>query len=522
MKKFARYAVAAVSVLTAATMMAACSGRDSADRGPSPTATAEQVAGGDLTVVVTGGLATMTSLDPLAPSNPNSDFKNAVFGELFHLGEDQEVEPRLAKSYEVSDDGLEITYTLRDDVTFTDGTPFNADAVKAAYDRALDPANSCSCLATFRSVAGVEAPDDTTVTITLKNPMPAFMVALSGTALNWVPSPTAFASMSEADFGAKPVGAGPFVVDSFDANQKLVLTRNPDYFEPAYLDSLTFQTIGTDQSAYAAIQSGQAQIVAGITTFPLFTQAKQQFDVVPTYSPSVWMNQFNTISGPMSDIRARDALRYATDAAAINKAVFEGQNVLAEMSVAPGYPFYQEHVPGSLGYDLDKAKDLVEELGGLSVEIMETTSTVGQKVAEALQAQWAKAGVTVSLVAPTLADKQAKIKAGSWDVSTSFGGAVDPAANLGVNSFFGTGAPNSGVADPELDALIKSAAQEMDLEKRTQLYEQISQLISDESYAGFLFSNQTFNIVSRDGVVNAQQPVRWMDWAKVSVPAADQ
>lgn len=298
-----------------------------------------------------------------------------------------------------------------------------------------------------------------------------------------------------------------------------MLANNPDYYDPAYLDTLTFQAIGTDQSAVAAIQSGQAQIVEGITTSPLFTQAKAQFDVVPTASTSVWVNQFNTISGPMANIKAREALRYATDAAAINKAVFDGQNTVVEMGVAPGLPYYQETVPGFLGYDLEKATALVKEIGGLDIEIMETTSTVGQKVAEALAAQWAKAGVTVSLVAPTLADKQAKIKAGSWDVSTASMGAIDPAANLGVNSFFGSGQTNSGVKDPALDALIASAAAEMDQAKRADLYEQIWQQINDQSDAGFLFSNATFNIVSKTDVENAQQPVRWMDWSKISVPA---
>ncbi len=518
MNTFVRNALATAGALTLAAALVACGSGEGDPSGDGPAV--EQVAGGALTVVVTGGLSTMTSLDPIAPANPNSDFRNAVFGELFHLGQNQVIEPRLAESYEVSDDGLSITFALREGVTFTDGTAFDAAAVKAAYDRALDPDNACPCLSTFRGVESTEAVDDHTVVITLKNPMPAFMVALSGTALNWIPSPDAVESLDAADLGAKPIGAGPFVVDAFDSNQQLVLSRNPDYFEPAFLDTLTFQAIGTDQSAFAAIQSGQAQIVGGITTFPLFTQAEAQFDVVPTNSTGVWMNQFNTISGAMSDIRAREALRYATDAAAINRAVFEDKQSLAQMSVAEGQRFHQATVPGFIEYDLDKATALVQELGGLDIEIMLTTSTVGQKIGEALQAQWAKAGVNATLVAPSLADKQAKIQAGSWDVSTSFGGAIDPAANLGVNSFFGTGQNNSGVADPELDELIQKAAREMDEAQRADLYEQVAQRINDESYAGFLFSNQTFNIVSRDGVVNASQPVRWMDWAKVSVPGA--
>jgi peptide/nickel transport system substrate-binding protein len=519
MNKFARLAVGAVSVLAVAAMLTACSQGGAASPSSTSTSAAKQVDGGNLTVVVTGGDGTMTSLDPVAPANPNSDFRNAVFGELFHLGTNLKIEPSLAKSYSVSSDGLTITYKLRTDVKFTDGTKFDAQAVKAEYDRALNPANGCGCLATFSDIASTTATNDSTVTIKLKNPMPAFMVSLAGTALNWVPSPTSEAKMSAADFGAKPVGAGPFTVSSFDPNQKLVLAKNPGYYAPAYLNTLTFQTIGTDQSAVAAIQSGQAQIVEGITTPPLFTQAKEQFDVVSTASTSVWLNQFNTISGPLSNIKAREALRYATDSASINKAVFDGQNVVAQMGVAPGLPFYQKTVPGFLSYNLAKAKALVKQIGGLSVQIMETTSTSGQTAAEALAAQWTKAGVKVSLVAPTLADKQAKIKAGSWDVSTANMGSIDPAGMLGVNSFFGSGQANSGVKDPTLDAMIASAAEETNQTKRADLYKKIWQRINDNSDAGFLFTNATFNIVSKTGVVNAEQPVRWMDWSKISVPA---
>jgi peptide/nickel transport system substrate-binding protein len=518
MNKFSRIALGAVSMLTVAALLSACTqGGGSAGASPSG---APQVAGGNLTVVVTGGDATMTTLDPIAPANPNSDMKNAIFGELFHLGEGGVIQPSLATGYTVSPDGLTVTYKLRTGVTFSDGTPFNAAAVKAAYDRALNPANGCPCLSTFATIANTAAPDDSTVVVTLKKPSPGFMISISGTAMNWIPSPTAEAAMSPADFGAKPVGAGAFTVTSFDANQKLVLAKNPKYYDPAFLDTLTFQAIGTDQSAYASIQSGQAQVVEGITTSTIFTQAKAQFDVPSTVSTSVWLNQFNTISGPMSNPLARQALRYATDANGINNAIFENQNTIANMGVAQGLPFYQATVPGFLGYDLTKATALVNQIGGLSIEIMETTSTVGQKIAEALAAQWTKAGVKVTLVAPSLADKQAKIKAGSWDVSTAFMGSIDPSGALGYNSFFGSGQPNSGVKDASLDTLIQGAAAELDTTKRTADYAQIAQQINDNSDAGFLFSNQTFNIVSKTGVVNASQPVRWMDWAKVSVPAS--
>lgn len=489
--------------------------------GASPATGAAPTRGGAVTVLVSaGGLAQWPSLDPISGGQANGDYRNAVFGELFHQGAGGKIDPELASGYEFADDGLSLTITLRNGVAFSDGTPFNAAAVDKAWKRALDPANGCRCVSTFSAVESTEVKDDHTVVMNLSRPFPAVLGAFINTALNWIPSPKALDSMSKADFSLKPVGAGPFVVESNDPSQKLVLTRNPRYFKDGrpYLDRLTFQSIGSDQSAYAGLQSGTAQMVEGMTTVPLLTKGKQQFNLVPVPSTGVWATQFNTKPGsPLANQTAREALRYATDTKALNDVLFDGLNKLTQSPTASGGLFHTPRVDDYITYDLDKAKELMKQVPGkVRVRLMTSSSNVGMQAAQALQTMWNKIGVETEISQPDLAGKQERIRNGNWEVLFGFNGASDPALNLGTASFFGSKGPNSGVADPELDRILAKAATAQDERKRGELYRQAFQLLSDRSYANFLFENQTFNLVAKTGIRNYDQDSRWIAWDRVA------
>jgi peptide/nickel transport system substrate-binding protein len=515
--KKSRTSVATAALAALALVLAGCGGVSPAAGGESTT----PAKGGAVTVLLSaGGLSQWPSLDPVSAGQANSDFRNAVFGELFHQGANGKIEPDLASGYDLSDDGRTLTVTLRKGVTFSDGTPFDAAAVQKAWQRALDPANGCQCVTTFSAVDATEARGDDTLVMTLSRPFPAVVNAFISTALNWIPSPKAIDGMSEADFGLKPVGAGPFVVDSNDPSQRLVLSRNPTYFKEnrPYLDKLTFQSIGSDQSAYAGLQSGTAQMVEGMTTVPLLTQGKTAFNLVPVPSTGVWMTQFNSKPGSaLADQTAREALRYATDTKALNDVLFDGLNKLTQSPTASGGLFHTEKVDNYIAYDLDKAKQLMAQVPGkIRVRLMTSSSNVGLQAAQALQAMWNKIGVETEISQPDLAGKQERVKNGDWEVLFGFGGAFDPALNLGTASFFGSKGPNSGTADPELDQLIADAAKALDAKERGDLYRKAFQLLSDKSYANFLFENQTFNLVAKTGIRNYDQDSRWIAWDQVS------
>jgi peptide/nickel transport system substrate-binding protein len=258
-------------------------------------------------------------------------------------------------------------------------------------------------------------------------------------------------------------------------------------------------------------------MVEGMTTIPLLTQGKAAFNLVPVPSTAAWMTQFNTKSGPLANPTAREALRAATDTASLNKFLFDDLNKPTQSPTGSGGLFYTDKVDGYVGYDEDKARQLVAQVpGGLKVRMMTSSSNVGLQAAQALQAMWAKVGIETEISQPDLAAKQENYKSGNWDILFGFSGASDPALNLGIASFFGSKGANSGVADPDLDKLIADAATAPDQSARAGLYQQAFKLLSDKSYANFLFENQTFNLVAKTGIKNFDQGARWISWEKVS------
>jgi peptide/nickel transport system substrate-binding protein len=484
------------------------------------TATAGTGSGGDLTVLVSaGGLASWPNLDPIASGTANADYRNAIFGELFHQQPDNSIGPSLATGYKFSADNLSVTITLRSGVTFSDGTPFNAAAVKFNIDRDLLPANACACVTTFRTVTSVTTSGDDTVVLGLSQPNAAVISGFVNSALNWIASPTALQKDGAASFGQRPVGAGPFVVSSNTAGQKLVLKKNPTYWQKGLpkLDSLTFQTIGSDQSAYAGLQSGSAQVLEGVTTPSVLTGAKSTFALAAIPPSQVWQLQFNTLVPPLNNPLARQALMYATDSESLDKYLFNGLNKMTQSPTASGDLFYTPTVSGYRTFDLQKAKDLVSQLGGLTLTIQTGPSPANVKQAEALIPMWQKAGIKVTKINQTpLPTLLANYKSRNWQVNLGFSGATDPALNLGTAYFFGSKGDTSGVSDPNLDGILTQALGTTDTTARAGLYRQAFQVIADNAYAEFLYENQTYDIAAKS-VHGLDQSARWVAWEKVSL-----
>jgi peptide/nickel transport system substrate-binding protein len=523
-----RRALIGAPVLGLALGLAACSGGStipsavsspgSSGAGAGGTSSAAPATGGSLTVtVVAGGLATWPNLDPLASGTANADYRNAIFGEMFHQNANGTVVPSLAQSINVSANGLTITIGLRPGVTFSDGTPLNAAAVVTNYKRDLDPANACQCLVTFGGIKNVAASGNNVV-LTLSAPMPTFSEAVIDSALNWIASPTALTKEGKG-FGTDPVGAGPFTVASDDPSVKLALAANPHYYikgQP-YLSQLTFESVGNDQSAYSALQSGTAQVAEGITTIQLLSQAKSQFSVVPLPVSQVFQTTYNTLAPPLNNPVAREALDYATNASALDQGLFGGQNKLDEVPVASDTTFWEKAVPGYKGYDLAKAKALVKQLGGLTVSIQGSPSSTGSALMQALQSQWAEAGIKVSKINEVaLPQLTANFASHNWQVDEGFSSATDPALGLGLSFFFGSHGPDSGVANPALDTLLSSAATELSPAKRASDYQSAYQMLWSNSYGDFLFENPTYDVVTSSVSGVGPTPPTWIQWGTVS------
>jgi peptide/nickel transport system substrate-binding protein len=263
-RRFSRPRAAVVVVAAAALFLAACS----SDGGTSGEATSEPVSGGTLTYA--SGDAEPSCLDPHVGGNyPQALIATQYLESLVSLDESGEVIPWLATEWTESDDGLTWEFSLREDVTFTDGTPFDAAAVAANIAHVQDPATASSTgYLALAKIENVEEVDPHTVRLHLSMPDSALLESLSQV---WVAiqSPTALERSQEENCAA-PVGTGPFVVDQWERQESVTLVRNDDYTSPPadvegsalpYLDSIVWRFIPDSASRYAALQSGEVQVI---------------------------------------------------------------------------------------------------------------------------------------------------------------------------------------------------------------------------------------------------------------------
>ncbi len=208
--------------------------------------------GGSLTVLESAGFAGdwPTGLDPATNTNGAADQSqmDAIYAEPFELQPGGKLTPDLATGYKFSNGGKTVTITWRKGVKFSDGTPLNAQAVVFNWNRDLK--SPCTCKPTVQ-VKTITAPDDSTVKVDLVVPDGAFINQLQDSNFSWIASPTALKKMGEQQFKLKPVGAGPFTVDSDTLSNQLVLKKNPNYWESGkpLLDGLTFKTTAGDETA---------------------------------------------------------------------------------------------------------------------------------------------------------------------------------------------------------------------------------------------------------------------------------
>lgn len=533
--------LALVAALGLAT--AGCSGGGSADADTTGDGTPQ--AGGSLTVLLDSGYSGgwATGLDPATSNTTGANLPQnaAVFGGLFTLeadddGGDAHIQPNQAESYAWSDENKTLTVTLRDGITFTDGTPLNAEAVVWNWIRQLDSGstgapqlqldtsvpmpklsedfldslyNALPSDVDKKKVEGqlgaIQATDEHTVVMHLTQPNGSLVNGFPTSNLNLIASPAAYEKLGADAFKQMPVGAGPFIITKDKYSERLELKKNPDYFKDGlpYLDSLTFQSVAGDQVAYQTLQAGQGDAIEGLSSITLIQQAQSNPDVQVTITPptSPYVIQLNTRAAPFNDKKAREAIYYATDFDAINKGLFKGEGDMSQSFTASGGLFYSPKVDGYRTYDIDKAKQLVQELGGLKVELGTTDIVTARSVTTALQTQWKKAGIDVTIDAKPLGDVITKFTTGKWESMLQTAGAWDPSVGIGVAVRFGSTSPFSGTPLPDgaasaadalakglttkLDGLLQDAVATTDDAARKQAYDAVAKYISDEAYAPF-------------------------------------
>jgi peptide/nickel transport system substrate-binding protein len=291
--------------------------------------------------------------------------------------------PRIATSI-TSKDSTVWTLKLRSGVTFSDGTPLDANAIKTNWDR-INGKATAPAKGNFANVASWSVTDPLTLTITLKGPSPDFPYLLSTWAQNYIISPAQIRT-NEAGIARAPIGAGAYTIKEFVVNDHLTLTKNPNYYGTAYLDGITIRLITDESQRLATMQSGGADLLRtnAPSTIAAAKGAGIRFTDVVTGGGSVL--QFNLSKPPFDDIRARQALAYVMNQKELDRVVFPNAEQPATTMFPRSSPYYVDTVMAPTPSD-KKAQALFDELAAAGKPLnFALTTTDGQQFVQ--MAQW--------------------------------------------------------------------------------------------------------------------------------------
>jgi peptide/nickel transport system substrate-binding protein len=411
------------------------------------------------------------------------------------------IKPALAESWTTSADGLSYTFKLRQGVKFHDGTPFDASAAKASFDRLLAAPAGAIRGADARQIQSVlvsaEAVDPSTLTIKLKSPSPWFLGSLYYYVMV---SPTAVQKWG-ADFPAHPVGTGPFRVKEFVPNDHLILEKNPEYnwprggmshSGPAYLDQVVYRFVNDPPARLLALESGDVDM---ITDVPLQDVARlkadAKFNVASMSAPGPTFSLYlNVNKDPFTDKQVREAIMHGLDRNGIIQAATFGTRPPGTGLISSATICGSDKFGNLFPFDQAQSKQLLDQAGWtvggdgvrakggikLAFDLIAFPSYVN--MATAVQGQLREVGIQVTPKIIEIPAALPMIQKGDVDAWTVAGSNVDPSimtANLHSRTIGSSVIGPAIVKDPKLDELLDAGARELDPVKRCQIYDQFQQ-----------------------------------------------
>ena len=430
------------------------------------------------------------SLDPLLviTDGATGHIVSSIFNTLVKYDAKMQIVPDLATSWKVENDGKAVDFFLRKGVKFHDGTDFDAAAVKFAFDRILDPANSSPYRTFFKPVEQVVVINPGTVRFVLANAWPGFFYQLVYVGGMGIPSPTAVKALGNAGFARKPVGTGPFQLSDWQSGDKIVLTKNPNYFRAKmpYLDRVEFKVIPDSTALTTSLRTGQLDLVRDIPTQLLPLLEKEQ-SLVPSVKNAYSFDWFalNAAKPPFNDVRVRQAINMAIDRDALGVAVYGKGTRGSSSQIASANSFAHPKKLPTFTYDPEKAKKLLADAGKSNLKFTLYSSTVKPQLAQeatVIQAQLAKIGVTVDhQVLEHQAWLARVLKERNFEAST-VGGTGGPEPNSYV-MFWTKDNPINFVSlnNAELFDLVPKAQGVINEAERKKIYHRIQELGAQEA-----------------------------------------
>ncbi|MEA2583978.1 MAG: peptide/nickel transport system substrate-binding protein [Thermomicrobiales bacterium] len=417
-----------------------------------------------------------------------------IYSRLTKVEPDLSIAPELAESWEISEDGLTYTFKLHQGVKFHNGREVVAGDVKYSYERLVDPAMASPSAADLLSMAGVEAPDNYTVVLTLKARDASILANLAAQSCIIIPKEVV---EQNGDLAQVAVGSGPFAFKEYVPNTQITLERNPDYFEEGlpYLDGVELLIAAEDTSRTAALVQGSVDFIEYVPPKDIELLQGDSSIVLAGHSiQQIRMIGFNLRKEPFNNVKVRQAINAVVNRDDIVAASLQGHGTTTDIPFSQDFwPALKREVPPP---DVEKAKQLMTEAGyadGFKTSIT-TWAEYGtiKDAAVVVQEQLKQIGIDAELNAlPTGEMGQVVYVDFDFDMAvTGTSGFVDP---HGVMLDFKTGESGNfvGYSNPEVDKLIDAGIAETDQAKRAEIYQQIQEiLLQDLPWVNLLIGQQ--------------------------------
>ncbi len=489
MAKMAPWRAVVAPVFCVAVLLAGCSSDadtvdSSADTGAAGDSAETPETGGTLTVL---NVNAIQSLDPVKGS-ANAIVGGGAYYNLYGAlvfwdrGTDT-IETSFAESAETPDDGTTWEIAIRPDIKFTDGTPYDAAAVVAQWDRVADPVNASPGNPDILDVASYEATGDLTLKVVLKRQNSQWLHTLAQTSLNYIASPTAVAAEG-ANFGTAPVGAGAFMLNSFTPGTEVSLVKNPDYWDAPkpYLDAVIEKFVPDDTQRRGSFAAGEGDI-----TITNVAKVASELKTVPNTTqigfPGVLVSglSLNTTLGPTADPRVRQAIQLALDSTAI--AAAWGDEAPTQQ-FPPGSPYFDPdfELPAQ---DIEKAQELIDDYVADTGDEVELTYEVvkADRGAEVIQQQLQRLEHVTVTLNPVVVGPEYHANLRANKVMMTYAPTIgDGSCEPGCYNAFHTGnhlLNYSKISDPDVDALLEEARTVSDPDELTDIYRQFQERITE-------------------------------------------
>lgn len=427
-----------------------------------------------------------TTLDPMkSAASGNIEAFGQLYSRLLRRDANGELTPGLASEWTMSDDGLVLTFQLRD-AKFSDGTNITAEDVAFSITRVITEKDSAYA-ATLQPIESITAVGDRTVSVKLKHKFAPILGNLEVFNAGIV-SKADVEKRGDKAFSEKPVTSGPYMVSEWRPNDRLILASNPNYWREGYPknDGVEMIEVTNQNTRVSMLMAGELDAIRDVPWSQLGSlQTRDNLTVSLEPSTVIYMTLLNEGKAPFDDIKVREAAAHALNVPAITKAMTSGNAKAANSTLPSALEFFADDMPG-ISYDQALGKKLLSEskYNGEEVTLLISSTVDSDKLAALIQAQWAAIGLKSKIEKVDRGVWWERVPRGEYDAAPSwwYNETTDPdlavrwalCGTCGNKSFY------TQYNNAEVNDLTEQAAQELDKDKRKALYRKIQEITTEQ------------------------------------------